>query len=260
MSANPFAMNFDDILNRILTDFQNENPGVDVSKGTLNYMKAAGYASATWGLYRFGQWIADQIFPDTADPAQVQHSGQIYSVLPTAGELDSDFLARVLGRIRQPPAGGNQYDYVEWAKEVQDVAYASCVPLGQGLGTVDVVILANAVTTGSEIPTQALLDAVRAYIANICPTSVKYLRVLAPTVISQPVTMSTSGANKNPAQTASDITAYINSLLPGQSLALAQLMNIAVNDGAADAEITEPATSVAATAYQLIRPGAINVT
>jgi uncharacterized phage protein gp47/JayE len=260
MSTNPFAMSFDTILNAILTDFQNENPDVDVSKGSLNFMKAVGYASATWGLYRYGQWIADQIFPDTADAPQVQHIGWIYSVMPTAGESDADFLARVLARIRQPPAGGNQYDYVNWAKEVTDVAYAACVPLGQGLGTVDVVILANPETTGNEIPTQSLLNAVLTYIQNLCPTSVKYLRVLAPTVITQNVTMATTGANKNPAQTQTDITTYMKSLLPGRPLALAKLSNIAINDGADDATTTIPPASVEATPYQLIRPGAISVT
>jgi uncharacterized phage protein gp47/JayE len=150
------------------------------------------------------------------------------------------------------------------------VANAWCVPLGQGLGTVDVVILAEA-SSGSIIPTSGLLAEVFAYIQGICPTSVQYLRVLAPTVISQNVTMTTSGPNKNPTQTATDITNYLNNFiptqqgqtpvqLPGQTLYLTQLAMIALQDGAEDAEISVPAANVPTTPYQIIQAGAINVT
>lgn len=259
MSTNPFQQTYDEILNDILTDFQNIFPGVDVSKGTLAFMKAAGYASALWGLYKYQEWISNQIFPDTADEAWLYHHGWVYGLTPKAAEKDSEFLSRLLSYIQQPPAGGNQYDYARWAKSVAGVASAYCVPLGQGLGTVDVVVLAEA-SSGSRIPTSELLATVRAYIADVCPTSVQYLRVLAPTAITQGVTMTTSGSNKNPTQTATDITNYLNSFIPGQTLYLARLSNIAIQDGADDAEISVPAANVTATPYQLIMPGAINVT
>jgi uncharacterized phage protein gp47/JayE len=269
MSMNPFQKNYDDILNDILTDFQNIFPGVDTSKGTLAFMKAAGYASALWGLYKYQEWISNQIFPDMADEDWLNHHGWVYGLTPNAGETSPQFLARLLSYIQQPPAGGNQYDYARWARSVAGVANAWCVPLGQGLGTVDVVILAEA-SSGSIIPAPALLAAVQAYIQSICPTSVQYLRVLAPTVIAQNVTMTTSGPNKNPTQTAADITSYLNNFiptqpgqtpiqLPGQTLYLTQLANIALQDGAQDAEISVPAANVPTTPYEIIQAGAINV-
>jgi uncharacterized phage protein gp47/JayE len=256
---NPFQMSLDDILNAILIDFQNTNPGVDTSKATLAFMKAAGYAGALWGLYKYQEWISNQIFPDSADEPQLYHHGWVYGLTPNAGETDAQFLGRLLSYIQQPPAGGNQYDYVKWAKSVAGVASAYCVPLGQGLGTVDVVILAEP-SSGSIIPTAPLLAAVLAYINQMCPTSVQYTRVLAPTVITQAVTMATSGPNKDPAQTATDITNYLNSFVPGQTLYLSQLTAIALQDGAQDAEISVPAANVVATPYQLIQPGVITVT
>lgn len=259
MGTNPFQKSYDDILNDILTDFRNIFPTVDTSKGTLTYMKAAGYASALWGLYKYVEWVSNQIFPDTADDAQLYHGGWVYGLTPNAGETDAQFLTRLLSWIRQPPAGGNQYDYVKWAKEVAGVGNAFCVPLGQGLGTVDLVVLAEA-SSGSIIPSAALLSEVQSYIQDVMPTSVQYFRALAPTVITQPVSMTTSGPNKNPLQTATDIEAYLASFIPGQTLYLSQLLAIALQDGAADAEITTPASNVTATAYEIIQPGAINVT
>ncbi|KQC03904.1 MAG: hypothetical protein APR55_06675 [Methanolinea sp. SDB] len=44
---------------------------------------------------------------------------------------------------------------MQWALEVDHVAAAWCYPIAQGLGTVDVVILANEDTTGNEIPSSS---------------------------------------------------------------------------------------------------------
>lgn len=90
------------------------------------------------------------------------------------------FRARVLERKRRPPAGGNKYDYVAWARDVNGVADAWAIPCGQGPGTVDLVVLADADIVGSVVPNGELLATVRAAIVDICPNDVKYLRVLAP--------------------------------------------------------------------------------
>lgn len=257
--ADPFRKTYDEILNEILTDFRNIFPGVDTAKGTLAFMKAAGYASTMWGLYRYQEWISNQIFPDMADSEQMEHHAWVRGLPRKPGEDDPDLLARLLAYIRRPPAGGNQYDYVKWALDIADVRQAISVPLGQGLGTVDVIILADPDTTGSEIPSADLLAATRAYIVGICPTAVKYLRVLAPTVITQDVAMTVTGPNLDRTQIAADIADYMSGLLPMQDLVRAQLVNIAVADGAEDVEITTPAANVSAADYGLIRPGVINV-
>ena len=147
-----FSKDFDTLLNSILTDYQNQFPGIDLSQGSLVFIKSACTASALWGLYKHQDWVANQIFPDTCDTNNLNHHAWLRDIARTAGELDDAMLARVLEYIRRPPAGGNKYDYVKWAMSIDNVAAAWCFPIARGLGTVDVVILANSTNTGSELP------------------------------------------------------------------------------------------------------------
>lgn len=55
-----------------------------------------------------------------------------------AVEEDEPLRARMLVRIQTPPAGGNNNDYVVWAKEVSGVTRAWCFPSFLGSGTVGV--------------------------------------------------------------------------------------------------------------------------
>lgn len=254
----PFQKGFDEILAGILTDFQNVFPGVDVSQGSLAYMKAAGYASALWGLYRYQEWISRQIFPDTADTEALEHHAWIRGLSRTYGESDSAYLARLLDYIRRPPAGGNQYDYKKWALEIDNVAAAYVTPLAQGGESVDVVIVANAVTTGSEIPGQALLDEVAAYIEDVRPVGARFVRVLAPTVVLQNVTMTGVGGSIVTAVQA-DISAYLDGFQPGEELYVPQLIAIAIRNGALNPIVTTPVGTVTPAIVQMLRPGAINV-
>lgn len=158
---------FDELLAAMLTDWQNQNPDAELSRGSLIYMKSACLASALWGIYKYQDWIARQIFPDTADTAQLEHHAWSRAITRLSGESDAALLARILDDIRRPPAGGNQYDYIKWALAIDGVARAYCVPLAQGLGTVDVIILADVAVTGSEIPSNsARIGAVTSVGAN----------------------------------------------------------------------------------------------
>ncbi len=253
-----FERSFDDILNCILTDFRNIFPSVDVSQGSLAYMKAAGYASALWGLYKYQEWISRQAFPDTADTEALEHHAWIRGVPRTAGENDAAYLARLLDYIRRPPAGGNKYDYEKWAEEVDGVHAAYAFPLAQGAESVDVVIVANAATTGSEIPSQALIDAVATYIEDVRPVGARFVRVLAPTVVLQDVTMTGVGSALAAAVQA-DIEAYLTGFEPGQALYLPQLSARATENGVANPVISVPAATVTPPSYGLLRPGVINV-
>lgn len=253
-----FEKSFDEILNGILVDFRNIFPGVDVSQGSLAYMKAAAYASALWGLYKYQEWISRQAFPDTAETEALEHHAWVRGIPRTANESDADYLARLLDYIRRPPAGGNKYDYEKWAKEVDDVSGAYAFPLAQGGESVDVVIVANKTTTGSEIPTQALLDEVAAYVADVRPVGARFVRVLAPTIISQDVTMTGVGSTMS-AAVAADIEAYLSGFEPGQELYMPQLLSIATDNGAANPAVTVPAATVTPASNEMLRPGVISV-
>ncbi len=250
----PFLKDFDTLYAAILTDWRNQFPDADTSQGSLLAMKAACQASALWGVYKYQDWLMRQIFPDTADPAQMEHHANLRGLIRTGGETDAQLLDRLLATIRRPPAGGNQYDYVNWAKSVAGVADAVCIPQGQGPGTVDVVILASGDT---EIPDGTLLAAVLAYIETVRPVAVT-VRVLAPTVVETDVSMTIEGDVDTDALEA-EITAYLNGLAPGDDLTLAQLTALAVNAGATDVTIAEPDASVLTEATEMIRAGDIIV-
>ena len=72
---------FDEILAGILRDFQNIFPGVDVSQGSLAYMKAAGYASATWGLYQYQNWTINN--PSKENAAQFSSKNALHFLINT---------------------------------------------------------------------------------------------------------------------------------------------------------------------------------
>lgn len=395
-----FQQDFNTLFAGILTDWQNQFPDDDLSQGSLIYIKTACLASALWGLYKYQDWIARQIFPDTADPAYLEHHAWTQGLTRNVDETDAAFLLRLLDDIRRPPAGGNQYDYIKWAKEVDGVAQAYCVPLGQGLGTVDVIILGDADIAGSELPSNSarigvntsvtanklvdsgatfstshavaagdivenplrgtrttvtavdsttqlalaadlfqfagepyivhcqtglnttatankliasagiftdatytvkpgdvvenvtdntettvvtvdsatqltltddifiatgktyvirgLLSRVKAYIDPLRPVTASKVTIFAPTAVSQAVTMTVTGIVDR-AAIAADIEAFMDTLIPGQTLYKAKLSQIAMDAGADNVTISTPAADVTATTYQMIRPGTITV-
>jgi uncharacterized phage protein gp47/JayE len=325
-----FQKDFDELLNAILTDYRNQFPEADTSQGSLIFIKSACLASALWGLYKYQDWIAKQIFPDTADTEALEHHAWVRGLTRTYGETDAAYLARLLDYIRRPPAGGNKYDYVKWALEIDNVKAAYCIPLAQGLGTVDVVIVANEANTGSETPSsyttltgvntsvsasklidssatfqttgvkkgdivknttasttamvvsvdsetqltlntdiftatgqnyeiKSLIIQVKEYIDDVRPVTASIVRVLGATIITQDVTMTATG-NVNKAKIASDIEAYMKTLIPGQTLYKSKLIQIAMDSNADNVTISTPANDVTVTSYQMIRPGVINVT
>jgi hypothetical protein len=141
---------FDELFNLMLTDYQNK--GFDIDEDALANLKAACMTSALWGAYKHQEYIEKQIWPDTADTEGLEHHASIKGLTRNTNETDSEFLARLLDDYRKPAAGGNKYDYPKWALEVTNVKKAYCFPVAWGTGTVDVVIFADPVATGSEIP------------------------------------------------------------------------------------------------------------
>lgn len=335
-----YQKTFDEELEQILTDYRNQSwidpetgqplAPLDTAQGSLVFIKASVLASAKWGLHQHQSWIARQIFPDLADSAKLEHHCWLRGIYRQAGETDAELLERLLTDLREPAAGGNQADYVRWAKQVDNVASAWCVPLGNGIGTVDVLILADAGATGAESPsthtglsgttdgveenalvdsaatfitagvavgdiaknstqgtqavvtalaseTQLTLDSdifaggedyeivslarqVHDYISALMPCEMHAddLRILAPTILVQDVTMTIPGA-ADPEEIAADITAFMNTMTPGQSLYVTRLVAFAIVAGEEIATVTTPADTVTATASQVIRPGVIDV-
>ncbi len=87
-------------------------------------------------------------------------------------ELDADFKARFLERLRKPPNGGSENDYKKWALEVPGVTRAWVFPKELGAGTVTVRFVRDKDTpiipdAGEVAVVQAYLDEVRPVTATV---------------------------------------------------------------------------------------------
>ncbi|RRW87073.1 baseplate J/gp47 family protein [Pandoraea apista] len=147
-------------------------------------------------------------------------------------EIESleSLLARLLQRIRRPPAGGNKYDYWQWAMEVPGVSAAYVYPLRRGLGTVDVVIV-----TRDGLPSDKVIAAAQAHIDSMRPVRAKDARVIAPTIKFYDVTaaLKLDGVSLEAARDAitSSVKAYGATLSPGET-AIRNRIGGVINDTA----------------------------
>ena len=113
-------------------------------------------------------------------------------------ETDDSYRARLLSREQQPPAGGNQYDYPNFAFAASSSVRSAFIRrFGRGLGTVDIYItvgttdIDSAVTNGLailRIPSGITLAQVQAYYASHAPLT-DCPMVFAPTELTVNVTV-----------------------------------------------------------------------
>lgn len=132
--ANPFFKELDQIIGEMITDLQNQNPNVDVSQGSVMFIKSVAFASAVWGCYKYLDYVKDQIFPDTADRENLERHASVLGVTIDQDDTDTTLLKKVLDQLRNPTAGGNRYDVARWAKSVATL-------------TADIPITGNAITS-----------------------------------------------------------------------------------------------------------------
>ncbi len=98
----------------------------------------------------------------------------------TDEETDDELRARVLERIRQPPMGGANYDYVAWAKAVGGVTRA-WANVEMGIGTITVRFMAdNLRASNNGFPLDSDVQSVTNYINYKRPVTVKDCWVFAP--------------------------------------------------------------------------------
>ncbi|UPG87037.1 baseplate J/gp47 family protein [Luteibacter aegosomatis] len=68
----PFpTQSLETIRDRILRDISSQDNDADISTDSDNYVRATADAAAIEGLYQFQAWLYRQIFPDTADLAEL---------------------------------------------------------------------------------------------------------------------------------------------------------------------------------------------
>lgn len=202
----------------------------------------------------------------TSPPAGVASAATVASMAGGADtEADTDLLARLLDVLRNPPAGGNAYDYRRWALEVAGVESAFVYPLRRGIGTVDVVVVA----AGAALPSAQLVDDVQARLDDRRPVACKGVLALAPTELIVPVTVQVSLAA---GATLLAVTAliedalaeYFNGLNPGET-AVKSRIEALISDltGVADRAVSLPVANVVPTVnisvVEWCRLGAVTV-
>jgi uncharacterized phage protein gp47/JayE len=95
-------------------------------------------------------------------------------------ETDDQLRARILFRIRNPPMGGDEADYVIWATSVPGVTRAWAAP-EQGIGTMTVRFMMDDLRADNRgIPLPQDCQVVHDYIDGVRPVTVKGLYVEAP--------------------------------------------------------------------------------
>jgi len=96
-------------------------------------------------------------------------------------ENDTDFVARYIDRIQQPPHGGSAHDYVQWMLEVPGVTRAWAAQ-EMGVGTVTCrFMMDEARAAFSGFPQTEDIDLVAAYLDSRRPVTAADLFVVAPT-------------------------------------------------------------------------------
>ena len=139
----------------------------------------------------------------------------------TNAESDSSLLERLLNKIRRPAAGGNKYDYKDWALEVDGVEQAYVYPLRRGLGTVDI-----AITADNGVPSDDTVRRAQEYIDQERPVTAKESKVVKPDVtkVNFNIQVKISGVALNDIKTAVNnaLRDYFNGLIPGDDLIVSQ--------------------------------------
>jgi len=140
----------------------------------------------------------------------------------TDEETDDDLRIRVLERIRQPPMGGANYDYVAWAKAVNGVTRA-WANVEMGIGTITVRFMADQLRAVSNngFPLASDVDAVTNYINFKRPVTVKDTFVFGP--IPQPIDVRIANLVPNDEATRAAVQQSLLNMLylrgaPGQTI------------------------------------------
>lgn len=173
-------------------------------------------------------------------------------------EGDASLLERLLARIRQPPHGGADFDYVAWAREVAGVTRAWVYPLEQGLGTVVLRFMMDD-TYDDGIPLAADVTAVQDHIDALRPVTADFY-ALAPVAVALDLEISLT---PDTAAVRAAVEAEIADLVrreaePGGTILISHIREaISIAAGETDHVLASPAADVTHTTGQIAVPGTV---
>jgi uncharacterized phage protein gp47/JayE len=165
--------------------------------------------------------------------------------------------ARIMARIRKPPQGGADYDYIAWAKEVPGVTRAWVYPMEHGPGTVVVRFVRDG--DASIIPDSGEVAAVQAHIDAVRPvTASTYVLAPVPTVQDFTIQLTPNTASVQAAVEAELRDLYRREAVPGGTMLLShQNEAISIATGEIDHILVNPTIDQTYTPGQLPTLGTI---
>lgn len=270
------------------SDGQIELTGVNgtvVSAGlALAYQDGTAYTTTTGGTIAGGVLLvsaeadegglagnraAGDALTVSAPPAGVDPTATVDTAFTTGTDAESNaqLLDRVLTRIRRGNAGGTASDYEQWARSVDGVAFATCLPLRRGGGTVSVAIF-TADSEGRRVAANHLLRIdVLNYIETVRPVCAD---VDIPAVTETSVDVTITGLVMADGLGVGDVQAAIEAAIgdaiyatgPGDTLYRVQLIRaIGSVEGVYNFALTAPAADVVSvvnpTDVEVLVPGTI---
>ncbi|EFH7932985.1 hypothetical protein GJO05_15880 [Escherichia coli] len=182
-------------------------------------------------------------------------------------ESAAELLSRLEYRVQYPPFGGNQFDYVRWAREVSGVTRAWCFPTWKGGGTVGVTFVMD--NRSNIFPQPADVERVADYIAGHTdpitglivgqPDGVN-VTVFAPKAkpVNPRIYISPKTAELKQAITHAINTMFFNEVTPGGALAPSRIIRaVAGVTGLDDFEVRFPTEIQRSENTELLTPGTI---
>ena len=255
--ASPFLRDFDDILNEVLTIYSNLDNPPDLSQGSVAFVDSTHIANIAWGLYKYQDWITRQITPnEQTDTEFLNLHGAVYQISRATDDTDSTYLNKILDELRAPAAGGNATDFERWALEspgydttglspdlgLITVSAATVITWPEGIpGTVGVYIVPNDLNVLGTIHAEPFRVVTETYIQERQPVPMYPTTVVLGIPQSQDIALDYTEAETGAVDEAvlvSEITDYMNTRKPNESIFKSQIESLAINNGAESAVVT----------------------
>ena len=147
------------------------------------------------------------------------------TIVSLAGGADQEAIEalreRILARIRMPPQGGAEHDYVAWVRDSSGAVTRAWARQEAGMGTVTVRFAMDVARPPFGIPSEQDIEAVRSALDPLRPVTVRDLFIVAP--IPKPLTLTVRNIERDSASRRARIEAELATMIvrraaPGQTI------------------------------------------
>ena len=277
MAVTSFIGDFDEIVNEILVDYINlDNPPPDTSRGSMPYIFANVMANQSYGLNAKLNFIANQIGPIPSTSGEfLDRYGSIYNLPRLFQESDANYYLRIRNRQQNPPSGGNANDYKVWALDSVNVytvdglntyynKFATITDAYPVPGNVHVATIPNDESIidqpGPPNNEENLRVNTFNHIENLRPIGILGTVVVSAKPIVTDISITVVvGDDWNQPGAVQDVTDYVNSLAPAETLYVSQLQCLCINNGALAAYVVNPPGDVGVAIDKFTRPGVVTI-